>query len=84
MNMQKDQAVSSAAEPFAREVFTCQSTENEMIEIVISIAALPLVSPPRPKRFALEVTTPAGASFEVRGMPGFEATIPLVNPPNDN
>lgn len=78
-------ASTSAAEPFAREVFRCEASDNEMIEIVVSIASVPLVGPPpRPRHFGFEVVTPAGASFEVRGAPGFEAAVPLVGPPPNN
>ena len=87
MNMKKEDqiaggSVSVASEPFAKQSFTCQTTETEAIEIVLSIASVPLVGPPpRPRHFDFAVTTPAGVDFEIHGLPGFDARVPLIGQP---
>jgi hypothetical protein len=86
MNMkEKDQIAGESAsivsEPF-KQSFTCQTTETEAIEIVLSIAFVPLVSPPpRPRHFDFAFTTPAGIDFEIHGRPAFDARVPLVGQP---
>jgi hypothetical protein len=83
---EKDQiaggSTSIANEPFATQSFTCQTTGTEAIEIVLSIALVPLVGPPpRPRHFDFAFTTPAGVDFEIHGRPAFDARVPLIGQP---
>ena len=83
MSMRKGKTASPLTdEPFAHEVFTCQTGADEAIEITISIRAVPLVNPPpRPRHFDFFVRTPLGMPYEIHGLPELQMSVPLVNPP---
>ena len=64
------------------QIFVIQVGENDVIEVRISIASVPLLNPPpRPRRFELVHPLESGSRFVIRGELDEARAAPLLNPP---